>query len=303
MSLHDVTSDFALVGGTAGEGGVTWKRQALPMGTARRALDAEIAGEGGKVIGHGDQIVLANGDTLAWTPPPETPIIPDLSRVKSLRRYFGQRGRQIYPAWLYHQDGRSRLVVDAKEAAEIGVVHRKATIDERNRYGIHELWDWEEGCQWRPNPWVEAKFDPKQPGAGKTVIYAAPDAQRVQSDLVASVAAAVASALKVSGPQAPANVDASQWDEFLAFQAWKKTQEVVDTGAANALVEAISEETFTETDDLTDDERAANALSPEQDRILWESEAKRLGIKIGKTWDIERLKAEVEAKLNAPQGS
>lgn len=281
----DVTSEFNILGG-------------LPRGAAMRALDADIAGEGQKVISEkGDKIILSNGEQVAWTPPPEKLVMPDLSGVKSLRHYFGQRGHQVYPAWLYHPDGRSVLAKDAAEAAKYGVVYRQATADERNRYGLKDVWDWEEGSVWRPNPYGEAKFDPSRPGSGKTVIYSAPDPKIAQHELVAAlipaVASAVASSLKTTGPAAPAHVDPAQWEQFLAFQAWQKTQEVVE-GAAAAIVADQQAEAHPTAEDLL-----ANALSPEQDRLLWEEEAKRLKIKVDGRWSLERLKTEVE-KASAP---
>jgi hypothetical protein len=273
----DIASDFNLSGG-------------LPKGAARRALDAEIANEGGKVIA-GDVVILSNGEQVAWTPPPEKLAIPDLSVVKSLRHYFGARGYQAYPAWLYHPTKPAILVKNASEAAEHGVVHRKATNDERNRFGVKDVWDWEEGVEWRPNPLQEAKFDPKNPGSGKTVVYGAPDPRIGQNELIAqlipAVAAAVAQSLKATGPAAPASVDPSQWEAFLAFQAWQKAQEVV-TAAASGL------DDLAEMPSGEDGEEVVNALSPEQDRLLWEEEAKRLGVKVDGRWSIERLKAEVQ---------
>lgn len=278
---HDVHSDFDL-------------RGSLSAGTARQALDPSIADEGGKVIA-GDKVILSNGDQIAWTPPPEKLVMPDLSNVKSLRHYFGQKGYQPYPAWLYHADGRSALVRDHKEAAEYGVVRRNATADETSRYGIKDLWDWESESKWRPNPWVEAKFDPKNPGSGKTVIYSAPDPRIAQHDLVSAlipaVAAAVAQSLKATGPGAPPNVDPAQWDAFMAFQAWQKAQEIVKPTIEdmNARMDAASEPKAEEQGTLL-----SNALSPEQDRVLWEAEAKRLGIKVDGRWSNERLQSEVE---------
>lgn len=270
----DVASDFNLAGG-------------LPKGGALQALDPEIAGEGARVVS-ADRIILSNGDQVSWTPPPEKLMIPDMSVIKSIRHYFGQKGYQPYPAWFYHEDGRKVLVRDHKEAAEYGVVRRQSTQDERNRYGIKELWDWESESKWRPNPWVEAKFDAKSPGAGKNVVYSAPDPSIAQNALVAqmipAVAAAVAKSLQANGPSAPPTVDPSQWKEFLAFQAWQKTQEVV-AEVASDIVDQVDETTA---------EPSVNALLPEQERVLWEAEAARLKIKVDGRWSLERLRSEVE---------
>lgn len=290
MGLYDVVSgDFALAQRDTASGRVMVG--GLPPGMAKRALDAELANEGGKVMGP-ETVILSNGEQVAWTPPPEKLAIPDLSVVKSLRHYFGQRGYKPYPAWLYHPTKHAVLVKDAKEAAEFGVVYREATSDERSRYGLKTVWDWEEGSDWRPNPVVEQKFDPKNPGAGKNLIHSAPDPRVAQNDLVAAlipaVTAAVVQGLKATGPAAPAAIDPKQWEAFLAFQAWQQAQPIVATAVAEAEIaaEAAVEEEFAE--------QTVNALSPEQDRLLWEEEAKRLGIKPDGRWSLERLKLEVQ---------
>lgn len=288
----DVVSNFTLAERDGATGRVNLAG-GLPKGSARTALDAEIAGEGAKVL-DGDRIILSNGEVVAYTPPPAQLVIPDLSNVKSLRHYFGQKGYQVYPAWLYHPKLPPLLVKDAKDAAGRGVVYRETTTDERNRYGLKHVWDWEEGCEWRPNPWHEQKFDPKNPGSGKTVVYSAPDPVNAQHALVQAlipaVAAAVAQSLKATGPGAPATVDPSQWEAFLAFQAWQKAQEVVPAAAA-----AVAAEVGAAAHDEPEAELSlTNALSPEQDRMLWEEEAKRLGVKVDGRWSDQRLREEVQ---------
>lgn len=285
----DVFSDFNIMAGS------------LPRGSVRRALDAEIAGEGQKVLGEkGDKIILSDGTQVAWTPPPEKLVIPDLSEVKSLRHYFGARGYQVYPAWLYHPSKAAVLVKDHAEAAQYGVVHRQATVDERNRYGLKHVWDWEEGSDWRPNPYREAAFDPKNPGTGKVLVSSAPDPGIAQNSMIArlipEVAAAVTQALKVQGPAAPTNVDSAQWEQFLAFQAWQKTQEVVADLASG------SEAAGGGLGDQTDAAATTNALSPETDRFLWEAEATRLGVEVDKRWGLKRLREEVEKAQAAESG-
>jgi hypothetical protein len=277
MSQFDIASDFNILGG-------------LPRGAARQALDASIADEGGKVLDR-DKVLLSNGDQVAWTPLPEKLVIQDLSLIKSIRHYFGQHGYQVYPAWLYHPTKEPILVKNHREAAEHGVVYRETTRDERNRFGVQHMWDWEEGVEWRPTPWQEPKFDPKNPGSGKTVIWQAPDPANEQHKLVAAlipaVAAAVAQSLKASGPAAPSSVDPGQWAAFLEFQAWQKTKEVVETAASGA---SNMEGPEGEQNALF----GANALTPEQDRLLWEEEATKRGVKVDRRWSLERLRAEVE---------
>ena len=258
----------------------------LPKGAVRRALDADVANEGQRVVDKG-AIMLSDGTRVPYIKPQEKPRIPDWSQIESIKHYFGPRGYQPYPSWFYHKTKDAVLVKDAKEAAEYGIVFRKTTEDERQRFGRNETWDWEEGCEWRPHPIGVQKVNVADYAGSKHLVHGAPDSARVQADLVASVAASVAEVLKRSA--APSGFSGKDWDEFVAFQAWKKANEVV---AAEVVREDITPSP--EMASLSENALSANALSPEQDRMLWENEAERLGIKVDKRWGLDRLKAEIE---------
>lgn len=252
----------------------------LPSKREVGSLSPDIAGEGSKVI-------LSDGEVVDWSPPPPKPVMPDWSEIKSIRHYFNRRGFRAWPAWLYHPSEPSRIVKDADEAAELGVCYREATPDERARYGKEHVWDWTEDSKWRPQPWPGTlKYDPTKIEQGKTYVPTPVNPVVAQNELAAllipQVAAAVAQALKSNGPAAPANVDSKQWADFLEFQAWQKTKEVVET---------IAEQTEPSN---TADDGAPNPLTPEQDRALWVQEAELKGIKVDKRWGLDRLRAEVE---------
>lgn len=248
----------------------------LPPRSKVGYLDPEIAGEGQKVI-------LGDGDTVNWTPPPAKPVMPDWSGIKSIARYFGRTGHQTWPAWLYHPTEEPRLVKTAHEAAELGVCYREASIDEKGRYGRSHVWDWKDDSQWRPQPHGVPKFDTAKVGPGKTYLASPPNPMVAQNALlealIPAVAAAVAQSLKANGPTAPASVDPKQWDAFLQFQAWQKTKEAVEA------IEAEPEPA----------KGALNALSADDERSLWAEEYQS---KFGKApdgrWSTERLKAEIE---------
>lgn len=199
----------------------------LPKKSEVGYLDPEIAGEGQKVI-------LSDGDVVSWTPPPPRPVMPDWSQIKSIARYFGRSGHQVYPAWLYHPSDEPRLVKNAEDAGALGVCYREATADERGRYGLKAVWDWQDGCQWRPQPYAGTlKFDPLKPGQGKTFQPAQQNPalaqDRLLEALIPAVAAAVAQSLKgAGGPSAPAHIEPAQWEAFLQFQAFQKAAEAVD---------------------------------------------------------------------------
>lgn len=243
-------------------------------------LDAEIAGEGQKVI-------MSDGEVVTYHEPPPKPVMPDISGIKSLKRYFNRTGYSPWPAWLYHPTEAARLVKDAQEAMELGVCYRKTTDDERARYGIKDTWDWQEGSQWRSQPYSVAKFDPKNPGAGKTYVASAPNPTIAQHELVRElvplVAAAVTQAMQAGGKvAAPGTADAKEWQEFLEFQAWKKSQ---------AAVEGVSEST------------GGNLLGAgagiAADREALEQRAAQLGVKVDGRWTIDRVRREVEAAEKA----
>jgi hypothetical protein len=249
-------------------------------------LDPEIAGEGMRVI-------TSEGDQLSWTPPPAKPSMPDWSQIKSIQKYFGRTGFQVWPAWLYHPEEEPRLLKNAQEAAQIGICYREATIEERGKYGVKAVWDWEDGVLWRPNPYErDLKFNLAKLGQGKTYVPSTPNPVIAQNELVRAlipeVAAAVAQALKGAGPAAPASINPKEWDDFLAFQAWKKSTEAVHN-----LVEPSSGQGLG-LPIVDNGVNALNALSVDEERLLWEEEAKTKGIKVDGRWSLARLKEEVE---------
>lgn len=237
-------------------------------------LDGEIADEGQRVI-------LSDGNTVPWDPPPAQAVMPDWSKIKSIRHYFNRKSHQVYPAWLYHPTENARLVKNADEAKALGIFYRRATVDERGRYGVEAVWDWGHDCLWRAQPYSVAKFDPHNPGQGKTYVPTVQNPALAQSQLIETlipaVAAAVAKSLNANGPGKPASIDKDEWEQFLQFKAWQKASEVV-------MAETV--------DELP--EEPGNALNADQDRALWLAEAERKGIKVDKRWGIDRLKSEVE---------
>jgi hypothetical protein len=278
QALSNVESNFDLRGG-------------LPKGAARRALDADVAGEGERVNQRG-HVILSNGDQVPYVKPVEQLRIPDWSQIESIKHYFGARGYQPYPSWIYHPTKDPVLVKDSTEAAQYGIVFRKTNEDERQRYGRNETWDWEAGVDWRPHPVGKLKINFADHSGSKNLVSGSPDPHRVQSDLVAAVAASVTQALKQSpATAAPAAVDPKLWDEFISFQAWKKANEVV---AAEVMRENVNVGPEEPSGPDVENALSPSALTPEQDRALWETEAERLGIKVDGRWSTSRLQAEVE---------
>lgn len=229
-------------------------------------------------IGEGQsmKVTLSEGEAEQWNPPALQVAFPDWSQIPKLRKYFGRKGGPVYPAWLFHPTEPDRLVHNATEAAELGVIYRKSTNDERYQFGKDSIWDWNKGdddLKWRPFPQQRRKFDPLHAETGK--IYQAPTATSSQPSIESLVAAVTASVLAAMKTAPAASVDPritpEEMEDLLALRAMRKTQEVV-----NALVEP-----------------------EDNDRSLWIAEAERIGMKIDKRWSPERLKTEVLAKKAA----
>jgi hypothetical protein len=236
-----------------------------------------------EILKEGQPVLLDNGEEVMWNAPLPKPVMPDWSGIKSIQKYFNRRGFFPYPTWVYHPEHEPRVVKNAEEAKTLGVIYRKANEDETARYGLKAVWDWLDGSKWRTTPYERDRaFNPAKPGPGKTVIHATPNVHVAQNDLVnkliPEVAAAVATALKMAGPSVPASVDPREWSEFQEFMAWKKSSEAVNELAKHAEARPGHDE---------------NALSDEEERALWESEAVAKGIKIDGRWSLERLKTEV----------
>lgn len=249
----------------------------LPPKSQVGVLDPELANEGLKVH------INDQGEQVTYDILPVKPVFPDMSKIKSLARYFAPRPHKAFPAWLYHPTEPARLLKNAQEAAELGVCFRDATIDERGRYGVTHVWDWTEESQWRQKPWGVEKFDPKNPGNGKNYVASAVDPVIAQNALVAAiipaVAAAVAQSLQANGPGKPATIDPGQWDAFLKFQAWQKAQEAVSAITA------------------ADDDASADvigAMSDAELRVELEKIAAEKNIKVRKSWTIDDIKTALD---------
>lgn len=226
-------------------------------------------------IGEGQSLraaVLSDGEAEQWTPPDVKTAFPDWSQVPKLKKYFGRKGGPVYPAWLFHPTKADKLVNNAEEAGNLGVVYRKASDEERFQFGHQSVWDWQRGSddlKWRPFPQQRRKFDPHHMETGKIYQASATSSQPNIESLVAAVTASVLTAMKTSTSTAPSHVNSKEWEEFLAFQAFKKTTETV-----NAL--------------------ASEEEGGERSQLI--AEAERLGLKVDKRWSTERLKTEVQSK-------
>ena len=251
----------------------------LPSRESVGNLDPEIAGEGQKVL-------LSNGETVTYRPPPVKAVVPDYSVIKSIQHYFNRTdGPYTYPSWIYHPTEEARVVRNEKEAAEFGVRYRQSTHEERAQGFPTHRWEYAEGSLWRVTPYpASIKFDPSRPGTGKTYMPAPPNPAMAQNAMIAAVVSAVMAQMQDQGqPGAPAKVDQAQWDEFLRFQAWQKAQALV--AGAKQMAEDHPEPS---------QGALGSALSQEQEWNLWEEEAKTKGVKVDHRWSLDRLKAEVE---------
>jgi hypothetical protein len=232
-----------------------------------QGLDPSIANEGQVAV------PLSEGDGITYNPPSVVAAIPDWSEYKSIKKYFHRTGYQAFPAWFYHPDGKAREFRDAEEASKVGVFLRRATFAEKGQGSREFVFDTSQSV-WSPIPYPDTqKFDPQNPGQGKTYLPAAPNPRTAQnellSELIPTVTAAVVGALKAGGQAtSPAHIDPNQWDEFLAFQAWKKTQEIV---------------------------QAPKTEDPE--RAEWEAKAKEAVIKIDGRWSLPKLREHIVAEL------
>jgi len=253
-----------------------------PVGSAtgkREYLDPEIAGEGTKVI-------MSDGTSVTYNPPPIKPSIPDWSTFKSIQKYFNRLDYHFFPTWLYYPDGRSEIAKDADEAGDkYGVWLKKRTDEEKAQFGGGDYrWEFGEGSLWRPRPYAAPKFDPiKNLGAGKNYIPTPVNPRVAQNELLAelipTVVAAVTTALKGSGDvQAPSHIDPKEWEAFLAFQAFKKTQEALEPA-----------------NEQPDEEPAADPQDDE--RSEWIAKANEAGIKIDGRWKLEKLRKNVMKEL------
>lgn len=280
-----------------------------PVGTAahRQMLDASIAGEGEKVQ-EGPQ-------RLSWSPRPRNAPIPDMSEIPSIAKYFNRTGFEVWPAWLYHPTQAPILIEDvwdrtvepprltisaAQWAKELGIRYKKASAEDRGRHGQEWVWEWDEGCLWRPRPYPEnpaGKFDYTNPGHGKNYIAQKPDPVEAQNMLMRELA----DALKSSGGQK------SGIDTEMLIQLIKAIKgEPVEPGNAAPLKVQIGD---TASDILKapnligekalaeEEEKRQQRASIDAEYIAWEAKAKEAGIKIDGRWSLDKLRKHVVSEL------
>ena len=243
-------------------------------------LDPEIANEGSKVI-------LQDGEVVSFNPPPPKPVMPDWSQIKSIRHYFNRTNLKQFPAWLYHPTEGARIVKDEFEAAELGVCYREATTDEKGRYGQTHVWDWKDDSKWRPKPYPEnLKFNPNKMQQGKIYVPTPQEPRAANRELLETVlpevTAAVVAALRSQGSVNPDKIDPKQWEEFIAFQAWKKTQEAIDDVVNNP------------GGDLPLQGNALSLSKDDEEYNQLVADATAKGIKVDKRWSLGRLKEEMQ---------
>src|SRR5271166_3318806 len=232
-------------------------------GHAKSYLDPEIAGEG-------ESIVMDDSEGVINGVPAEKLVYPDLSKIKTLRKYFNRTGYQVYPAWIYHPVEQARIVKNAAEADEYGVKFRMTTPDERAAFGVNYRWDYVASSEWRTSPVVKGKrtVDPDNLEGGKNYIPRAMPSQDREGDVARTVAAVLAALKTVEKPSAPANVDAKQWQEFQEFLAFRESQKTIEAAMP-------AESAF-------DDEPEIVNMHGDDPREHWLAEADRLGVKVDK---------------------
>jgi hypothetical protein len=230
-----------------------------------------------EILSEGQSVELSSGDEVRVDWPLVKSAFPDISDVKSVKKYFHRVGFTPFPCWLYHPEQSPKMVMSQDEALEFGVVYRKCSPDEQARYGRSAMYDWQDDSKWRPAPFPkDVKFNPHKEHAGKNIVWPEKGGAIAQDalieKLIPQVAASVAAALKLANPAAPANVSSNDWAAFQEFMAYKKAQE--------ATREAVA--------DVIEDNAPADEKAP------WIAEAERLGVKIDKRWGLDKIKAEVE---------
>ena len=260
--------EFALDGGAK-----------MPPRSSVGYLSDDIAREGQKI-----RMDDADGYEIVGEPP-DKPAYPDYSKVKHLRKYFNRTGYQVFPSWVYHPNGESQIVKNAEEAVKYGVVFRATTPEEKAAFGVNYRWDYS-GTEWRTQAFNRKRvIDPDNltEGGKNFVARQSISTSYDQDAMIARTVASVLAALKTTGPVAPANVDAEQWQKFLEFQAFQEA------------TKAVAETTEAAPDEVEDEPLIIHDMTGDADpKAKWLAEAERLGVKVDGRWSLSRLIEECE---------
>ena len=230
------------------------------------------------------KVVAKAREDTKWAPPENSITMPDYSKVEHLKKYFGKRDYEAYPAVIYNKDGTSKTVKDHEEAKENGVFYREATVEERGRYGRDAVWDWRDDSPWRPHPWGEhldkfgkLKVDLERAGDTKNVIVGRIDPVQQNHSLIKELLPQLAALLGGQLNKAPSDFTEEELREFRRFQAIKKAAEPQEVKEAAPAWNAL-----------------AAAPEPVDEREMWIAEATRLGVEVDRRWSLETLKRKIE---------
>lgn len=253
-------------------------------------LDPSIANEGMKI-----RMDDSDGGEIIGDPAPKI-IFPDISKLKALRKYFNRTGYQVFPSWIYnHETGEERIVKNATEAAEFGIVFRETTMEERAAFGVRHRWDSttpndarNAGRQiWRTiPPFRKRVISDQNTEGGKNFVARSIATSYDQDAMIARTVASVLAAMKASGPSAPPSADPAQWQKFLEFQAFQEATKVVTETALAASGDVEEEEEPLIIHDMHE--------ADGDPRAKWMAEAERLGIKVDGRWSLTRLIEECQ---------
>lgn len=236
-------------------------------------LSAEIAGEGYKV---------SEGTKGNWSAPPKQQMYPDWSKIDKIAHYFNRNDFAPWPSWIYHPVETARIVQNAEEAYEYGIIYREPTEDER-QMGHGSRYDFIRGSAWRVRPFAkDTKFDHTNPGSGKNYEAPKPDYLRSQHDMMRNLVSALNDGgVKGGGGLDPETIAAIVAATMKAMQPQR--------GGGDIDMDAPR--------DWNDPSRgnADNKIhvENEEDRADLISIAEQRGLKVDKRWSTERLKAEL----------
>jgi hypothetical protein len=236
----------------------------LPPKSRATTLSPEIAGEGVAVN-------LDNGFDVNWQPPPKNLVMPDMSQIKSIQKYFNRSNFPDFPAWIYHKDTDEKHLVTEDQAEAYGIYFRETTSDEKARFGKDKVWDWDAESPWRPTPNSRhIKFNATKGGTGKIVVH------------------------PQSGPSQETSIDKIVASVMAAVIAKSSSEEVSVEKMATAIAMAFKSVGFERPERASDGgELNAREISADQDREIWIEEAEQRGVKIDKRWSTEKIKEAI----------
>jgi len=175
------------------------------------------------------------------------------------------------------------LKAAAEIAKEMGIEWRQSTREEQIQGYKEWRWVYSGDTQWRAQPWIVKKFDPANPDPGKTYEPPKEQSSAQMAQMASAIVATVMAEMETRNRKSdglPSIKDDPEYGDFLAFKAWKRSQETQQR------------EILQNTDQMV----SSGEIKEQDQREVFLNLAEEAGVKVDRRWGLDRIKNALAQK-------